>query len=103
MSHTFDESTLASVEAKLEATDRLLETSYPGDSGARQPIHTVYVPADKYTVDLPEHWGHNAGATAGGLIGLAALAAKLNLAEPERLAELVGAKLVNEPIESTLR
>ncbi|MGV2951348.1 DUF6986 family protein [Glutamicibacter sp. AGC46] len=99
MSNTFDESTLASVEAKLAATDRLLETSYPGDTGARQPIHTVYVPGDKYTVDLPERWGHNAVATAGGLIGLSALAAKLKLAEPERLAELVGAKLASEPIE----
>ena len=99
MSNTFDESTLASVEAKLAATDRLLETSYPGDTGARQPIHTVYVPGDKYTVELPERWGHNAVATAGGLIGLSALAAKLKLAEPERLAELVGAKLASEPIE----
>ncbi|MFJ5107467.1 MULTISPECIES: DUF6986 family protein [unclassified Glutamicibacter] len=99
MSNTFDESTLASVEAKLAATDRLLETSYPGDTGARQPIHTVYVPGDKYTADLPERWGHNAVATAGGLIGLSALAAKLKLAEPERLAELVGAKLASEPIE----
>ena len=99
MSSTFDESTLASVEAKLAATDRLLETSYPGDSGARQPIHTVYVPGDKYTADLPAAWGANALASAGDAAGLAELAAKLNLAEPERLGELVAAKLVSEPIE----
>lgn len=99
MSSTFDETTLASVEAKLAATDRLLETSYPGDSGARQPIHTVYVPGDKYTADLPAAWGANALAAAGDAAGLAELAAKLNLAEPERLGELVAAKLVSEPIE----
>lgn len=99
MSNTFDESTLASVEAKLAATDRLLETSYPGDTGARQPIHTVYVPGDKYTADLPAAWGANALATAGNAAGLAKLAAKLNLAEPERLGELVAAKLASEPIE----
>lgn len=99
MSNTFDESTLASVEEQLAATDKLLESCYPGDSGARQPVHTVYVPADKFTADLPERWGHNALLAAGGLLGLSALAAKLNLAEPERLAELVGAKLVSEPIE----
>ncbi|WP_417365395.1 DUF6986 family protein [Glutamicibacter arilaitensis] len=99
MSSTFDESTLASVEAQLAATDRLLETSYPGDTGARQPIHTVYVPGDKYTAEMPAIWGHNAIVAAGGLMGLSALAARLNLAEPERLAELVGAKLVSEPIE----
>lgn len=99
MSSTFDETTLASVEAKLAATDRLLETSYPGDSGARQPIHTVYVPGDKYTADLPVAWGANALAAAGDAAGLAELAAKLNLAEPERLGQLVAAKLVSEPIE----
>ncbi|MGO3717321.1 MAG: DUF6986 family protein [Glutamicibacter arilaitensis] len=99
MSNTFDESTLASIEAKLAATDRLLETSYPGETGARQPVHTVYVPGDKYTADLPAAWGANALATAGDAAGLAELAAKLNLAEPERLGELVAAKLASEPIE----
>ena len=99
MSNTFDESTLASVEAKLAATDRLLETSYPGDTGARQPVHTVYVPGDRFTVDLPEAWGANALAAAGNAAGLAQLAATLDLAEPERLGELVAAKLASEPIE----
>ncbi|CBT77533.1 MAG TPA: aldolase [Glutamicibacter sp.] len=99
MSNTFDESTLASIEAKLAATDRLLENSYPGETGARQPIHTVYVPGDKYNADLPAAWGANALATAGNAVGLAKLAAKLNLAEPDRLGELVAAKLASEPIE----
>ncbi|MGO3526453.1 DUF6986 family protein [Glutamicibacter arilaitensis] len=99
MSNTFDESTLASIEAKLAATDRLLENSYPGETGARQPVHTVYVPGDKYTADLPAAWGANALATAGNAVGLAKLAAKLNLAEPDRLGELVAAKLASEPIE----
>lgn len=99
MINPFDESTLDSVEALLAGTDQLLEQSYPGDSGARQPIHTVYVPGDKYTPDLPAAWGRNAIAAAGGLMGLSALAAKLNLAEPERLAELVADKLASEPIE----
>ncbi|MGO2937622.1 MAG: DUF6986 family protein, partial [Glutamicibacter arilaitensis] len=89
MSNTFDESTLASIEAKLAATDRLLENSYPGETGARQPVHTVYVPGDKYNADLPAAWGANALATAGNAVGLAKLAAKLNLAEPDRLGELV--------------
>lgn len=99
MSNVFDESTLAAVEAKLAATDQLLASAYPGDSGARQPVHTVYVPGDKFTVGLPEAWGSNALAAAGNAAGLAKLAAKLNLAEPERLGELVAAKLASEPIE----
>ena len=28
---------------------RLLERNYPGDDGTRQPVHTVYVPADRFT------------------------------------------------------
>ncbi|GAA1406014.1 hypothetical protein AUR04nite_16890 [Glutamicibacter uratoxydans] len=99
MSNVFDESTLASVEAQLAATDQLLENAYPGDTGARQPVHTVYVPGDKFTGELPAAWGSNALAAAGDSAGLAKLAAKLNLAEPERLGELVAAKLVSEPIE----
>ncbi|MBM7766777.1 DUF6986 family protein [Glutamicibacter nicotianae] len=99
MSTVFDESTLASVEAQLADTDHLLEHSYPGDSGARQPVHTVYVPGDKFTAGLPDAWGANALAAAGNAAGLAKLAAKLDLAEPERLGDLVAAKLASEPIE----
>ncbi|WP_345471751.1 aldolase/citrate lyase family protein [Glutamicibacter ectropisis] len=99
MINPFDESTLASVATLLAATDQLLEKSYPGDSGARQPIHTVYVPGDQYSPELPAAWGHNAMVAAGGLVGLSMLATKLNLAEPQRLAELVAEKLASEPIE----
>ena len=80
MSNPFDESTLASVETLLADTDQLLEASYPRDTGARQPIHTVYVPGDKYTPDLPAAWGQNALVAAGGLVGLSMLATKLDLA-----------------------
>ena len=100
MSSTFDESTLASIEAKLAATDRLLETSYPGETGARQPgPHRVRPRGTSTPRILPAAWGANALATAGDAAGLAELAAKLNLAEPERLGELVAAKLASEPIE----
>ena len=75
MSTVFDESTLASVEAQLADTDHLLEHSYPGDSGARQPVHTVYVRGDKFTAGLPDAWGANALAAAGSAAGLAKLAA----------------------------
>ena len=33
--------TLAAVDAGLAAT-------YPGDPGTRQPVHTVYLPADRF-------------------------------------------------------
>ncbi|MGP9783132.1 aldolase [Arthrobacter sp. MYb224] len=99
MSNLFDESTLAAVEARLADTDRLLAHGYPGESGARQPVHTVYVPGDRFTGELAAQWGAAALAVAGGAAGLGELAATLGLAEPERLGALVAAKLEVEPIE----
>jgi citrate lyase beta subunit len=90
---------LEQVERQLATTDELLAKSYPGDSGARQPIHTVYVPADRFTPELPAAWGEAALEAAGGVAGLAALAQTLGLAGPEELAVLVAAKLEREPIE----
>jgi hypothetical protein len=90
---------LAKVESDLAATDDLLEKGYPGDSGARQPIHTAYVPADRFTPELPAAWGAAALAKAGGVSGLETLAGKLGLSQPGELAALVAAKLGSEPIE----
>ena len=38
--------------------------AYPGDSGARQPVHTVYVPGDRFTAGLADEWGALALARA---------------------------------------
>ncbi|MEO6791656.1 MAG: aldolase, partial [Ornithinibacter sp.] len=54
------ESFLADVDASLTETDTLLTDAYPGDDGRRQPVHTVYVPADRYTTELPQQWGEQA-------------------------------------------
>lgn len=90
---------LAAVERDLAATDALLEQHYPGDDGRRQPVHTAYVPADRYVPGLPAAWGAAALEAAGGVAGLGALARKLGLAGPEELAGLVAGKLKHEPIE----
>ncbi|MFF5792609.1 DUF6986 family protein [Paeniglutamicibacter sp. NPDC012692] len=97
--HALDAAALAEVESRLAATDGLLANSYPGDDGRRQPIHTAYVPADRFTPGLPAQWGADALTAAGGFAGLAALAQKLGLENPAALAELVAAKLNSEPIE----
>lgn len=94
-----DTAALAEIETRLAATDELLAKSYPGDDGRRQPIHTVYIPADRYAPRTPAAWGTDALAAAGGTAGLSALASKFGLQTPEVLAELVAAKLVSEPIE----
>lgn len=107
VSPVLGENFLTTVDTRLAATDRLLERSYPGDSGARQPVHTAYVPADKFTAELPGQWGRQALAAAQDFGGLAVLARAVGLdsegaagsSRAELLAELVAHKLEREPIE----
>jgi citrate lyase beta subunit len=92
---------IAHIDSRLAATDELLERNYPGDDGSRQPVHTVYVPADRFTPSLAADWGAQALATAaahGGLTRLGQL-----LGQGPGLAAAVAArvetKLEREPIE----
>ncbi len=48
------------LDDRLSAADEDLRTRYPGDPGTRQPVHTVYVPADRFAVDVPLAWGRAA-------------------------------------------
>jgi hypothetical protein len=92
---------LASIDRRLADTDRLLASGYPGDQGARQPVHTVYVPADRYTPDLPQRWGAEALAAIEGFGGVEALAKALGVDEAHS-AQVAGRtleKLGTEPIE----
>ena len=95
------EEVLAGTDAALAATDAFLERAYPGEDGRRQPVHTVYVPADRYTPDLPRRWGEDALALVERHGGLRALADGLGLdpALGAQLVDRVAAKLGAEPIE----
>ncbi len=92
---------LGSIDRRLAATDELLATAYPGDDGSRQPVHTVYVPADRFTPELTAKWGRAALLAADWAGGLETLAARVGV-EPG-LAGLVATrvheKLEREPIE----
>ena len=92
---------LARIDGQLADTDRLLEQNYPGDDGSRQPVHTVYVPADRFTPSLAADWGTQALATAAAHDGLSRLGSLLgqdaDLAES--VASRVETKLGTEPIE----
>lgn len=89
----------ARIAESLRSTDDLLSAGYPGDDGSRQPVHTVYVPADTFTPDLGAAWGRQALAAVAGQGGLEQLAERLGLENPETLAAQVAAKLSAEPIE----
>jgi hypothetical protein len=43
---------LDDLDRRLAPADADLAARYPGDAGARQPVHTVYVPADQMTPGL---------------------------------------------------
>jgi citrate lyase beta subunit len=93
---------LDELDQRLTAADADLAELYPGDSGTRQPVHTVYVPADRFGADTAAVWGRAA---------LAALDA--DGAEPDTLADATGipvavvtdvlhrvrGKLAREPVE----
>ncbi|MEF3403530.1 DUF6986 family protein [Agromyces sp. CCNWLW203] len=92
---------LARVDARLQATDELLASAYPGDDGSRQPVHTVYVPADRYTPELPALWGRAALDAVESFGGLEAIAASVGLDDgiAADVVPRVHEKLEREPIE----
>ena len=92
---------LSSIDRRLADTDRLLATGYPGDRDGRQPVHTVYVPADRFAPDLPERWGAEALAAVEGFGGAQALAQALDVDTSlvKQIADRMTDKLAIEPIE----
>ncbi|MEU1815856.1 aldolase [Streptomyces roseifaciens] len=90
------------IGASLAGVDAELARRYPGDPGTRQPVHTVYVPADVFAADTLRFWGGRAlAALDEHAPDAASLAAVLGL--PGALAgpvhDRVRAKLEREPVE----
>ena len=77
----------ADIDGRLTEHDAFLAARYPGERPGRQPVHTVYVPADRVTPDLVDVWRADALAAMGGQPW------------PFGFAERVEAKLRAEPIE----
>ncbi|MBS1906146.1 MAG: aldolase, partial [Actinobacteria bacterium] len=97
---TLGEADLADIDTRLSGTDTLLRTEYPGDDGSRQPVHTLYVPADRFRLDLPTVSGRAAADAVAAFGGTVALAQAVGLGHlAAELAPLVDAKLEREPIE----
>jgi citrate lyase beta subunit len=78
------------LDRRLDELDGQLWRDYPGEAPGRQPVHTVYVPADRFHADLVADWREQA---------VDALRAHPPLPFPESLRERVLAKLHREPIE----
>ena len=58
-----DDADYAVLDARLAAHDAFLAARYPGERPGRQPVHTVYVPADRVTQDIVQVWGAEALST----------------------------------------
>ena len=88
--------------AALAADDARRDATWPGPVTWRQPIHTVYVPADRFHAGLVDEWGATARETwarhGGGAAGLSDLLG-IEPGLAREVAELVDAKLATEPIE----
>ncbi|AXH98220.1 aldolase [Ornithinimicrobium avium] len=86
----------AELDALLRPADEDLLARFPGDLRGRQPVHTVYVPADAFDAGLLPRWGQQARAA---LDGHEPLLAGLLGRRAEDVLPLVGAKLDREPVE----
>lgn len=96
------EQDVVAVEAILGDDDERRRARYPGEPLTRQPVHTVYVPADRMRAGLPQEWGEAAVASlASHAPDPEALAAATGLAAGD-VADAWPAltrKLSAEPIE----
>ncbi|MFI6398252.1 DUF6986 family protein [Rhodococcus coprophilus] len=93
---------LDSLDVALGAVDARYAAAYPGLRAERQPVHTVYVPVDRYDADTVRSWGAQAQDTFSRYVSGAEDLADIVGIEPTLAREvlpLVEAKLAAEPIE----
>src|SRR5918997_822353 len=90
------------LDQRLADADAQLDRRYPGDQGTRQPVHTVYVPADRFSADVPGLWGRAAldlldehAPTASALADATGMPGPL----VGEVYDRVRAKLEREPVE----
>lgn len=79
------------LDRRLARADADLLAHYPGDRGVRQPVHTVYVPGDRFDADTVTSWGAEAVAALDALSEL--------VPQGGDVLDRVRAKLEREPIE----
>jgi citrate lyase beta subunit len=90
------------LDALLADADAELARDYPGDAPGRQPVHTVYVPADRYHADIVPEWGtsaHDALAAHGAGPETLASVLRMDKNTVGDVLPLVLDKLEAEPIE----
>jgi citrate lyase beta subunit len=82
------------LDTRLAEADAALVAHFPGDHAGRQPVHTVYVAADRYHAGLASAWGAEALDALDAHRGLFA-----ELVGNDEVVARVRGKLATEPIE----
>jgi citrate lyase beta subunit len=86
---------IADLDQDLAEADAALAAQFPGDADGRQPVHTVYVPADQYTARTVHDYGRLAQTS---VIGAASDFLEV-IDGDEALLDRVLRKLEDEPVE----
>lgn len=101
MPHSIPSRDLSAIAARLRSANTKLAAACPGDSTARQPVHTLICAADAFRRDSAKTFGAAALATLDDFAPTASAFAKVlglsSLADTVR--ERVIAKLTREPVE----
>jgi len=90
------------LDLRLAAADARLATAYPGEGAGRQPVHTVYVPADRYHAGTVDDWRRDAMEALDRNAGTAselADAFELSAGGATEIYDRLRSKLDREPIE----
>ena len=82
------------LDTRLAEADAALKARFPGDHAGRQPVHTVYVAADRFHAALGPRWGGEALAALEAHSGVFA-----ELVGDDEIVARVRDKLTGEPIE----
>lgn len=95
-------SSLDDLSARVEAARAAHGRRHPGEPAERQPVHTVYVPADRFTADTPADLGAEALRLLTAHVPDGAATAAAFGVEPslgDTVLQRVAAKLSREPVE----
>lgn len=90
------------LDGLLAESDRALSRQFPGDRGVRQPVHTVYLPGDRYNAGTVRTWGSEALAALNEFADSPKVFADAAGVAPELCADVlprIQEKLSREPIE----
>jgi hypothetical protein len=87
------------LDERLADADADLAARYPGDPGTRQPVSTVYVPADRFTARTHREWGDAATRLLDEHAPSAAALSAATGVPADEVHDRVRDKLARQPVE----